>query len=194
MLLFVCINEDGKLMLVNYLGIDLGEMLEQIFSKLDDDCIKDDDVCYDGCYVYDYDYVYCVCDIEVDMFVCYNVDFDWLFEFFGCVGKLVVFVVCFDIFEVEKNQQVFYIGINQLEVLIEICCYILANFENLLVVGEYMYWDIYDIVEKYGKDIFLMIDKLGIDKMLFFFNFKGCIDVMLEKVKFFCLYFIDCVM
>lgn len=107
------------------------------------------------------------------MFVCYNVDLDCLFEFFGCVGKLVVFVVCFDIFVVEKNQQVFYIGINQFVVLIEICWYILVNFVNLLVVGEYMYCDIYDIVEQYGKDIFLMIDKFGIDKILFFFMLKG---------------------
>lgn len=191
MSLFARINEDGKLTLVNYLGIDLGETSEQIFSKLDDDRIKDDDVRYDGRYVYDYDYVYRVRDIEVDTFVRYNVDFDRLFEFFGCVGKLAVFVVRFDIFEAEKNQQVFYIGINQSEVLIEIRRYILVNFENLSVVGEYMYRDIYDIAEKYGKDIFLMIDKLGIDKMSFFFNFKGRIDAMLEKVKFFRSYFID---
>jgi D-lactate dehydrogenase (EC 1.1.1.28) len=47
------------------------------------------------------------------------------------------------------------------------------NFKNLPVAGEYMHRDIYDIAEKYSKDTFLMIDKLGTDKMPFFFNLKG---------------------
>lgn len=85
----------------------------------------------------------------------------------------------------------FYIGTNQPEVLTEIRRHILANFENLPVAGEYMHRDIYDIAEKYGKDTFLMIDKLGSDKMPFFFNLKGRTDAMLEKVKFFRPHFTD---
>src|SRR5699024_11492173 len=55
MSLFARINEDGKLTLVNHLGIDLGETPEQILSKLDDDRIKDDDVRHDGRHAHDYD-------------------------------------------------------------------------------------------------------------------------------------------
>ena len=54
-----------------------------------------------------------------------------------------------------------------------------------------MHRDIYDIAEKYGKDTFLMIDKLGTDKMPFFFNLGGRTDAMLEKVKFFRPHFTD---
>lgn len=36
-----------------------------------------------------------------------------------------------------------------------------------------MHRDIYDIAEQYGKDTFLMIDKLGTDKMPFFFTLKA---------------------
>ncbi len=36
-----------------------------------------------------------------------------------------------------------------------------------------------------------MIDKLGTDKMPFFFNLKGRTDAMLEKVKFFRPHFTD---
>lgn len=64
MSLFARINEDGKLTLVNHLGIDLGETPEQILSKLDDDRIKDDDVRHDGRHAHDYDYVHRVRDIE----------------------------------------------------------------------------------------------------------------------------------
>ncbi|AYS17105.1 hypothetical protein SM217103_06942 [Salmonella enterica subsp. enterica serovar Typhi] len=73
----------------------------------------------------------------------------------------------------------------------EIRRHILANFDNLPVAGEYMHRDIYDIAEQYGKDTFLMIDKLGTDKMPFFFTLKGRTDAMLEKVKFFRPHFTD---
>ncbi|VFT68568.1 D-lactate dehydrogenase [Escherichia coli] len=191
MSLFARINEDGKLTLVNHLGIELGETPEQILSKLDDDRIKDDDVRHDGRHAHDYDYVHRVRDIEADTPARYNADPDRLFESSGCAGKLAVFAVRLDTFEAEKNQQVFYIGTNQPEVLTEIRRHILANFENLPVAGEYMHRDIYDIAEKYGKDTFLMIDKLGTDKMPFFFNLKGRTDAMLEKVKFFRPHFTD---
>ncbi|MDI8954373.1 hypothetical protein MJO10_31610, partial [Salmonella enterica subsp. enterica serovar Anatum] len=42
--LFARIDEQGKLQLVNHLGIDLGHTPEQILSKLDDERIKDEDV------------------------------------------------------------------------------------------------------------------------------------------------------
>ena len=120
MSLFARINEDGKLTLVNHLGIDLGETPEQILSKLDDDRIKDDDVRHDGRHAHDYDYVHRVRDIEADTPARYNADPDRLFESSGCAGKLAVFAVRLDTFEAEKNQQVFYIGTNQPEVLTEI--------------------------------------------------------------------------
>ncbi|MCL0296272.1 D-lactate dehydrogenase, partial [Escherichia coli] len=90
-----------------------------------------------------------------------------------------------------KRQQVFYIGTNQPQVLTEIRRHILAEFQHLPVAGEYMHRDIYDIAEKYGKDTFLMIDKLGTDKMPFFFTMKGRTDAMLEKVSLFKPHFTD---
>lgn len=54
-----------------------------------------------------------------------------------------------------------------------------------------MHRDIYDIAERYGKDTFLMIDKLGTDKMPFFFTMKGRTDAMLEKVPLFKPHFTD---
>lgn len=74
MSLFARINEDGKLTLVNHLGIDLGETPEQILSKLDDDRIKDNDVRHDGRHAHDYDYVHRVRDIEADTPARYNAD------------------------------------------------------------------------------------------------------------------------
>lgn len=149
MSLFARINEDGKLTLVNHLGIDLGETPEQILSKLDDDRIKDNDVRHDGRHAHDYDYVHRVRDIEADTPARYNADPDRLFESSGCAGKLAVFAVRLDTFEAEKNQQVFYIGTNQPEVLTEIRRHILANFENLLLLPGNICIGISTISRKY---------------------------------------------
>ena len=191
MSLFARIDEQGKLTLVNHLGIDLGETPEQILSKLDDERVKDGDVQHDGRHAHDYDYVNRVRDVNADTPARYNADPERLFESSGCAGKLAVFAVRLDTFPAEKRQQVFYIGTNQPDVLTEIRRHILAEFKNLPVAGEYMHRDIYDIAEQYGKDTFLMIDKLGTDKMPFFFTLKGRADAMLEKVSLFKPHFTD---
>ncbi|QMM53537.1 D-lactate dehydrogenase [Enterobacter sp. RHB15-C17] len=191
MSLFARIDENGKLQLVNHLGINLGVTPEQILSKLDDERVNDADVQHDGRHAHDHDYVERVRDIEADTPARYNADPDRLFESSGCAGKLAVFAVRLDTFPAQKNQQVFYIGTNQPEVLTEIRRHILGEFTNLPVAGEYMHRDIYDIAERYGKDTFLMIDKLGTDKMPFFFTMKGRADAMLGKVSLFKPHFTD---
>jgi D-lactate dehydrogenase len=185
MSLFARIDEQGKLTLVNHLGIDLGVTPEQILSKLDDDRVKDSDVLHDGRHAHDHDYISRVREIDADTPARYNADPDRLFESSGCAGKLAVFAVRLDTFPAEKRQQVFYIGTNQPEVLTTIRRHILGEFTHLPVAGEYMHRDIYDIAERYGKDTFLMIDKLGTDKMPLFFTMKGRTDAMLEKVSLF---------
>lgn len=191
MALYARINEDGKLTLVNHLGIDLGQTPEQILGKLDDERLKPEDVRHDGRNASDNDYISRVRDINADSPARYNADPDRLFEASGCAGKLAVFAVRLDTFPAQKNQQVFYIGTNDAAVLTEIRRHMLANFENLPVAGEYMHRDIYDIAERYGKDTFLMIDKLGTDKMPFFFTLKGRTDALLEKASVFKPHFTD---
>ncbi|MDV7021842.1 D-lactate dehydrogenase [Atlantibacter subterranea] len=191
MALYARINEDGKLTLVNHLGIDLGQTPEQILGKLDDERLKPEDVRHDGRNASDSDYISRVRDINADSPARYNADPDRLFEASGCAGKLAVFAVRLDTFPAQKNQQVFYIGTNDAAVLTEIRRHMLANFENLPVAGEYMHRDIYDIAERYGKDTFLMIDKLGTDKMPFFFTLKGRTDALLDKVSVFKPHFTD---
>jgi D-lactate dehydrogenase len=67
---------------------------------------------------------------------------------------------------------VFYIGTNQPDADRN-SVVIFWGVYHLPVAGEYMHRDIYDIAERYGKDTFLMIDKLGTDKMPFFFTMKA---------------------
>jgi len=191
MALYARINEQGKLTLVNHLGIDLGTTPEQILGKLDDEQIKPEDVKYDSRQASDSEYAQRVRDVEADTPSRFNADPGRLFEASGCAGKLAVFAVRLDTFPSEKQNEVFYIGTNNPNVLTEIRHHILANFKNLPVAGEYMHRDIYDIAAVYGKDTFMMIDKLGTDKMPLFFNLKGRAEALLEKVPFVKPYFVD---
>lgn len=191
MSLFAQIDENGKLRLINHLGINLGSTPEQILSHLDDGRITVEDIQHDGRHAHDHDYVTRVRNVNADTPARYNADPQRLFESSGCAGKLAVFAVRLDSFPAEKRQQVFYIGTNTPEVLTEIRRAILAKFTHLPVAGEYMHRDIYDIAERYGKDTFLMIDKLGTDKMPLFFNVKGRADTLLEKVALFKPHFAD---
>lgn len=96
-------DKSGELKFVNYLGIYLGDMLEEIIGNfffgnflkfLFEISMK----------VLVSDYEYIVRDVNVDMLSCFNVDLIWFYEVSGCVGKIVVFVVCLDIFEVFNEE------------------------------------------------------------------------------------------
>ncbi|MEA1065467.1 D-lactate dehydrogenase [Erwinia sp. HR93] len=192
MALFAHIDAKGNLSLINHLGINLGDTPEQILSKLDDERLAETDILHDEQHKASaQDYIERVRDVEADTPARYNADPSRLYEASGCAGKLAVFAVRLDTFPTDKEQAVFYIGTNQPQVLTEIRRHILASFDNVPVAGEYMHRDIYDIAERYGKDTFLMIDKLGTDKMPFFFTLKGRVDALLERVPFIKPHFTD---
>lgn len=182
MALYGRVNEQGQVELINHLGIDLGNTPEEILTRLESQQYREQDVIHDERQASDHEYAERIRDIDADTPSRFNADERRLFEAAGCAGKLSVFAVRLDTFPAEKSQQVFYIGTNQPQVLTELRRHILSRFKNLPVAGEYMHRDIFDIAEKYGKDTFVMIDKLGTDKMPLFFNLKGRMDALFGKV------------
>lgn len=178
------VNADGKVELVNHLGIDLGETPEEILTNLQNRGYSSEDVQVTDKLASDHEYAERVRDVDADTPSRFNADERRLFEASGCAGKLAVFAVRLDTFPADKKTQVFYIGSNNPDVLEDIRRYILSEFKNLPVAGEYMHRGCFDIAEIYGKDTFLMIDKFGTDKMPMFFTIKGRIDAVLNKVPF----------
>ncbi|MEM6159922.1 D-lactate dehydrogenase [Erwinia sp. P6884] len=191
MALYAQIDAGGKLTLVNHLGIDLGTTPEQILTRLDDETWQQSDVRHDERHASDHEYASRVREVEADTPSRFNADARRLYEASGCAGKLAVFAVRLDTFPVEQAQQVFYIGTNDTSVLDDIRRHILSKFSNLPVAAEYLHRDIFDIAEVYGKDTFVMIDKLGTDKMPAFFTFKGRADALLNRISFIKPHFID---
>ncbi|MBP0997405.1 D-lactate dehydrogenase [Serratia fonticola] len=182
MALYAKLDADGQLRLVNHLGINLGDTPEEILTRLEKGDYRPTDVEHGELRASDNEYASRVRDVDADTPSRFNADKRRLFEASGCAGKLAVFAVRLDTFAKEDKEQVFYIGTNDTAVLTELRRHMLSQFENLPVAGEYMHRDIFDIAEVYGKDTFMMIDKLGTDQMPRFFTLKGRVDATLNKL------------
>lgn len=182
MALYAKLDADGQLRLVNHLGINLGDTPEEILTRLEKGDYRPTDVEHGELRASDNEYASRVRDVNADTPSRFNADKRRLFEASGCAGKLAVFAVRLDTFAKEDKEQVFYIGTNDTAVLTELRRHMLSQFENLPVAGEYMHRDIFDIAEVYGKDTFMMIDKLGTDQMPRFFTLKGRVDATLNKL------------
>lgn len=185
------VNDEGQVELVNHLGIELGETPEQILTNLENRHYRSEDVQASSKLASDHEYAQRVRDVDADSPSRFNSDERRLFEASGCAGKLAVFAVRLDTFPADTSTQVFYIGSNNPDELEDVRRHILANFESLPVAGEYMHRNCFDIAEVYGKDTFLMIDKLGTDKMPAFFTLKGRVDAVLNKLPLLPANFLD---
>ncbi len=182
MALYARLDADGQLRLVNHLGIRLGDTPEEILTRLEKGDYRPEDVEHGELRASDNEYASRVRDVDAATPSRFNADKRRLFEASGCAGKLAVFAVRLDTFAKEDQEQVFYIGTNDTAVLTDLRRHMLSQFENLPVAGEYMHRDIFDIAEAYGKDTFMMIDKLGTDPMPHFFTLKGRVDATLNKL------------
>jgi D-lactate dehydrogenase len=180
--LFARITEEGRLELVNHLGIDLGSTPEEILTRLQSGDYSDADLLADNRKASDTDYAQRVRDVDAQTPARFNADKRRLYEAAGCAGKLAVFAVRLDTYPKNKAEQTFYIGTNDPQALTELRRQILGGGGSLPVSAEYMHREIFDITEVYGKDTVVMIDKLGTDRLPTFFAIKGALDARLNRI------------
>ena len=185
MALFARVDEEGRLQLVNHLGVELGGTPEEILGRLDRRDFTDADIRHDGgLLASDDDYERHVRDIEAGTPARFNADARRLFEASGSAGKLIVFAVRLDTFPKDETTQVFYIGSNDTSELEGIRRHILAHFAELPVAGEYIHREAFDIAEIYGKDTFLAIQSLGTDRLPKLFGAKAWVDGLASRFRF----------
>lgn len=158
--LYAAIGANGELTLVNHLGIDLGEDPETILGRLErGDHARE--VVDDGRAASDPDYAGWVRDVDAPTPARYNADPRRLHEAAGCAGKLIVFAVRLDSFPAAGPFEVFYIGCNDPADLTRLRRAILTRLSDLPVAAEYMHRGAFDIADRYGKDSFVAIRRLG---------------------------------
>jgi len=181
--LYAQVDKNGKLHLVNHLGINgLGKTPEEILNNVQKGNFDPINIQHGAGMASDHEYVDRVCNVESDIPARYNADSRRLFEASGCAGKLGVFAVRTDTYAVPDKEQVFYLGTNNAEKLTKLRKDILTNFENLPEMAEYLHRTIFKITESYGKDTFLSINYLGTKNIPKFFAVKAKVENLLKRL------------
>lgn len=194
MSVFARVGASGAIELVNHLGIRLGDTPEDMLGRLDRGELPEADIAYGAGAASDQNYAGHVRDIEADTPARYNADPLRLHEASGSAGKVMVFAVRLDTFPIEKGAKVFYIGTNATAELTCLRRDILGTFSKLPIAGEYLHRDAFDIAERYGKDMFLLIQHLGTKRLPALFAFKSRCDALFERMRFLPAHFTDRVM
>ena len=182
--LFAQIDADGNLSLINNLGVNLGSDPEEILNNLENKRYTEADVQHPDARASDNEYDERVRDVDSDTPSRFNNDGRRLHDASGCAGKLAVFAVRLDTFPIPEKKQVFYVGSNDAAVFTKIRRDILSTFKNLPDSGEYLHRDCYDVSKKYGKDMFIVISKLGAKFIPKLFAFKRKFDAFTDKLGF----------
>ena len=183
--LFAQVDEEGRTRLVNNLGIDLGADPETVLHRIERGEFSDRDVdLHPGRVASDDRYAAHVREIDAPTPARFNADPSRLYEASGCAGKLAVFAVRLDTFPAEAGAVVFYIGTNDTAELTRLRRDMLGTFTSLPIAGEYMHRTAYDVAEKYGKDTFLAIQRLGTARLPGLFALKATIDAAAKRLGF----------
>lgn len=183
MALYAQYTKEGKLELINHLGIDLGNAPEEILTRLENGQFDASHIQKTDKNCSDHHYRDHVCQVDAPTPARYNADPTHLHEASGCAGKLAIFAVRLDSFPQEKETKVFYIGTNNPDDLTQIR-YDLLSQHIVPISGEYIHKDAYDIAAIYGKDTFLFINFFGTDYIPLFFKLKNRFDYFSKQLKF----------
>lgn len=179
--LYARLEIDGRLTLVNNLGVMPNEAPETLLDRLDRGAFTAADIvdmpqrCGS-----DHDYARHVRDIDADTPARFNADPRKLHEASGSAGKLALFAVRLDSFAQDHGSGVFYIGANDPELLTTLRRDMLRDFDGLPIAAEYVHRTAFDIAARYGKDMFLAVRFLGTDRLPALFALKARVDGWLD--------------
>ena len=177
--LYARVDEQGRLQLINHLGIALGSEPDAMLARLDsgDFAPADIDPAADRA-ACDRHYSAHVREVDAPTPARFNADPARLFEAAGSAGKIMLFAVRLDTFAKDTATRVFYIGTNDPAEFTCLRRAILSEFATLPVAGEYMHRDCFDIAARYGKDTYLAIRRLGTDRLPLLFAAKAKLDAL----------------
>ncbi|UAK26484.1 D-lactate dehydrogenase [Sphingomonas nostoxanthinifaciens] len=181
--LFGRVDAGGCLVLVNHLGIALGDDPEVAIRRLEAGEYTSEDIAIDDSRLgSDRNYANEVRDVDHPSPARFNADPRRLFEASGCAGRLIVFAVRVDTFPADGERATFYIGTNNPAALTRLRRDMLSTFESLPVTGEYLDRAAFDIAARYGKDVFLAINWLGTRRLPALFSLRNRVDAMTARV------------
>lgn len=180
--MFAQVDAEGRLHLVNHLGVRLGSNPLEMLNRLDKGDYTPADVDFpQGGQASDIEYKDHVRDIHASTPARFNADPRRHYEASGSAGKIGVFAVRLDTFAVAGEEKVFYIGSRDPAELEAIRRHILAHFQNLPIAGEYMHSDAFRAAQIWGKDLYMFIRIFGTLNVPRAFAAKNWFDGLTER-------------
>lgn len=179
--IYARVDEQGRVELVNHLGIELGDDPAQALDKLQNGHWADSDVTPPPPDSLGTDYSDHVRQI-VDTPARYNANPKFLYEASGCAGKLMVFAVRTRTFPKDRHTTTFYIGTNEPSELEDLRRAVLTSDRQLPISGEYMGRAAFDLAEKYGRDTFVGLKYAGSRQVKGLYGLKSWANGVFAKL------------
>lgn len=181
--LYARVGADGRLELVNHLGIELGDEPEPALARLEAGRFSDTDVAIrpEARASAAGDYARRVRDVDASGPARFNADPRFLYEASGSAGKVVVFAVRLDTFPRDDDTATFCIATNDPAELTALRRTMLRDFAGLPVLGEYIHGTAFDIADTYGRDTMWAIERFGTDRLPMLFALKARVDVLARR-------------
>jgi len=179
--IFARVEEDGRIHLVNHLGIDLGTDPTHILDRLERGQWDAADVTPpppDSTGTAYADHVRELADTPAR----FNADPTFLHEASGNAGKLMVFAVRVRTFPLEEDKATFYIGTDRPSDLEGLRRTFLAADAPLPISGEYMSAHAFSLAAEYGKDTYVSLKHAGSATLVRMFALKSWANGVFAKV------------
>lgn len=171
--LFARIGADGRLELVNRLGIELGDTAEAMLQRLE----RGDFTAGPAPGVLsDPEYQAHVRAVDAPTPARFNADPRRLHDASGCAGRIAVFAVRLDSFPADGRTATFWIGSDDPDALTALRRTMLAGPIPLPVAAEYLDRATFDIADRYGRDQVHAIRRLGHARLPALFAARARID------------------
>lgn len=189
--LFARIHDDGRLEMVNHLGIDLGATPEAMLKNLTEQQYQTGEQPDWQGKIWADDYADRLRDLSADSPARFNGDLRYLHESSGSAGKVVVFAVRLPTFEASTGSDTFYIGTNDERELVALRRFLLTEMSELPLQAEYIHRNAFDLTVRYAKHMYLAIRKLGPQAIPKMMANKAKWDVRVGHVPFLPRNFVD---
>jgi D-lactate dehydrogenase len=179
--LFARVDEDGRLVLVNNLGMDLGSDPETILANLDSGTITPQPIAPRTEAKRGSTYESHVRNLEAATPARYNADSRCHFEASGSAGKVIVFAVRVESYPAPERTVTFLLATDDPDDLAQFRTAVLGTFRHLPVSAEYLHRDAAALAASHGNDVCLAVRHLGAARMPHLFAVKRRIDRLLRK-------------
>ena len=181
--LFAHITDDGRLEMVNHLGIDLGDTPEQMIARLEaGEYTTGTAEDWEG-KIWADDYAAVIKDIDADTPTRFNGNPQYLHDSAGCAGKVIVFAVRLATFDATPQEDTFYIGTSDERVLLDLRRYLIANLDQLPIQAEYIHHNAFRLTLQYAQHMLRAIKRLGPGALPELMQKKAHWDARVQKLK-----------